>query len=208
MSLILDKNGINSIGGKASSEIDIPDLNTSPIVYFGCISKNELHFPQINFDLHLVCPIFIDLQSPVFFDYSDTKKPKLLKDNVTSNFSQLFENIPSDAYIEYKQMNFRIDAAPTTKIKVGEHEFDMIPGEIGHTGTPNWIHNEEWPNCPVTGNKMDFLFQLGDINDCKTVKGQEVLDKEYFDQYLHFGHGYLYVFYEAKSKVIAYLNQV
>jgi hypothetical protein len=207
-SLILDEKGINSIGGKASSEIDIPELKTSPIVYFGCISKNETHFPKIDFDLHLVCPIFIDLQSPVFFDYSNPKKPKLIRDNVTSNFNQLFEDIPSDAYIEYKRLNFKIENAPTVKIKTGVHEFDMVPGEIGHTILPNWIHDEEWLICPITGNKMEFLFQLEDIDDSETVKGQEILDKEYIDPYLHFGHGYLYVFYEPESKVIGYLNQL
>lgn len=50
--------------------------------------------------------------------------------------------------------------------------------------------------------------QLGDIDDCKTNIGQDILDKEYIDPYLHFGHGYLYIFYEPESRVIAYLNQV
>jgi hypothetical protein len=208
VSLILDDKGINSIGGKASSTINIPELATSPIVYFGCISKNESHFPKIDFDLNLVCPIFIDLQSPVFFDYSDPNNPKLIRENVASNFSQLFEDIPSDTYIEYKRLNFKIEYAPTVTVKTGVHEFDMVPDEIGHTETPNWIHDEEWLICPITGNKMEFLFQLGDIDDSKTVKGQEILDKEYFDPYLHFGHGYLYVFFEPQSKVIGYINQV
>jgi len=207
-SLILNEKGINSIGGKASSELEIPILDTSPIVYIGYVSKKEAYFPQIDFDLHLVCPIFLDLQSPVFFDYSDPKKPKLIMDNVPSNFNQLFEDIPYDVYIEYKQFNFKIDNVPSQKIKVGIHEFDMVPGEIGHTGIPNWIHDEEWLKCPITGNKMDFLFQIGDIEDCETVKGQKILDKESFDPYLHFGHGYLYVFYEPTSKVIGYLNQL
>ncbi len=207
-SMILVENGINSIGGKANSEINIPELETSPIVYFGCVSKNESHFPKIDFDLHLLCPIFIDLQSPVFFDYSNPKQPKLIRDNVDSNFHQLFEDIPSDAYIEYKKLNFKFENPPSRKIQVGVHEFDMMPEEIGHTGIPNWIHDENWLNCPISGNKMEFLFQIGDINDSETVIGQEILDKESFDPYLHFGHGYLYVFYEPESKVVGYINQL
>ena len=208
VSLILNENGINSIGGKPNSEIEIPELETSPIIYFGFISKNESYLSSIDFDLHLICPIFIDLQSPVFFDYSDPKKPKLIRDNVPSNFNQLFEDISYDAQIEYKQMNFSFDNVSPVKIKVGNQEIEMVPGEFGHTGKPNWMHNEEWLNCPITGNKMEFLFQIGDVDDCETVKGKEILDKESFDQYLHFGHGYLYVFYEPKSKVIGYLNQL
>ena len=55
---------------------------------------------------------------------------------------------------------------------------------------------------------MEFLFQLGDVDDSKTVHGQDILDKEHFDPYLSFGHGYLYVFYQPESKVIGYLNQL
>lgn len=208
VSLILNENGINSIGGKASSEIEIPELETSPIVYFGCISKNETHLPLIDFDLHLICPIFIDLKSPVFFDYSNSNKPKLIRDNVSSDFEQLFEDIPNTAYIEYQKLNFVFDNVSPTKIKIGVHNIDFVQGEIGHVGIPNWIHDEEWLYCPITGNKMEFLFQLGDIDDCKTIKGQEILNKEYIDPYLHFGHGYLYVFYEPESKVVGYLNQL
>jgi len=208
VTLILNPNGINSFGGKASSEIEIPELETSPMVYFGSISKNENHIKLIDFDLHLICPIFIDLQTPVFFDYSNSTKPQLIRNNVPSNFSQLFDDIPHTAYIEYKKVNFSFDRLSPTKIKVGAQSFDMIPGEIGHSGTPNWIHNENWPDCPITGNKMKFLFQLGDIEECETTAGQDILDKESIDSYLNFGHGYLYVFYEPESKVVAYLNQL
>ena len=208
ISLVLDPNGINSIGGKASSELEIPKLETSPIVYFGCISKNENYLPIINFDLHLVCPIFIDLQQPVFFDYTNPTKPLLIRDNVPSNFAQYFENIPHDAYIEFKKQNFSFANVSPTKMKIGVHNIDVIPGKIGTSGTPNWIHDEACPISPITGNKMEFLFQLGDIDECETIEGQDILGKEYIDPYLHFGHGYLYVFYEPDSKVIAYLNQL
>ena len=66
--LILDSNGINKIGGKVSPEIELPELDTSPIIYFGFISQNETALELIDFDFHLISPIFIDLQIPVFFD--------------------------------------------------------------------------------------------------------------------------------------------
>ncbi|GAB1856113.1 hypothetical protein MHTCC0001_09480 [Flavobacteriaceae bacterium MHTCC 0001] len=200
--LVLNPKGINTIGGKLNSEIELPELETSPMVYFGFISKNETALELIDFDLHLICPIFIDLQTSVFFDYSDSKKPRLIRNNVTSNLSQLFEDIPHSTYIEYKELNFSFNKSKKPKLD------KVYDGEIGHSGVPNWIHDEDWPNCPITGNKMKFLFQLGDIDDCETIVGQEILDKEYIDPYLHFGHGYLYVFYEPESKVIAYLNQL
>lgn len=206
--LILNPNGINSIGGKASAEIEIPKLETSPMVYFGCVSKNETHLPLIDFDLHLICPIFLDLQAPIFLDYSEPIKPKLIRDKVPSNFAQLFEDIPYDAYIEYKKQNFSFTNASPSKMQIGVHELEVIPGEIGQSGIPIWIQEEEWPNCPISGEKMEFLFQLGDIDDCQTLEGQDILDKEYIAPYLHFGHGYLYVFYEPNSRVVGYLNQI
>jgi len=207
-SLILDEDGINYIGGKANSEITMPELESSPMIYFGCISKNETNLELINFDLHLICPLFIDLQEPVFLDYSDSKKPKLIRDNVSSNFNQMFEDIPNSAYIEYKKLNFSFNNSSSTKVKIGIYEIDYTPQEIGISGKPNWIHDENWPNCPINGNKMKFLFQLGDIDDSKIKSGKNILNKENIDPYLHFGHGYLYIFYEPKSKVVAYLNQL
>ena len=53
-----------------------------------------------------------------------------------------------------------------------------------------------------------FLIQIKDIDLCKTKFGQDILDKEYIDDYLHFGHGDLYVFFEPKSRVIGYINQI
>nr|WP_321222766.1 hypothetical protein [uncultured Psychroserpens sp.] len=206
--LILNPKGKNSIGGKAPAELIIPKLETSPIVYLGMISKHESALKLIDFNFHLVCPIFIDLQQPVFFDYTNALSPKLIRENIDSNFNILFDDIPANAYIEYKKLNFYFDNPKPTKIKIGVHELEVVSGEIGHTGQPNWIQNDAWPLCPITGNKMEFLFQLGDIDDCKTKFGQEILDKESIDPYLSFGHGYLYVFYEPSSKIVAYINQI
>lgn len=207
-SLVLDEDGINYIGGKPNSNIILPELETSPMVYFGYISKNETKLELIDFDLHLICPLFIDLQTPVFFDYSNSNEPKLVRNNVSSNFSQLFENIPNTAYIEYKKLNFSFKNSSTTKVKIGVYEIDYTPQEIGTSGQPNWIHEEKWPNCPITGSKMKFLFQLGDIDASKVKSGKNILNKEDINPYLHFGHGYLYVFYEPRSKIVAYLNQL
>ncbi|WP_405377390.1 hypothetical protein [Nonlabens sp. Asnod3-A02] len=206
VTLILNPKGKNCIGGKANSEFEIPKLETSAIVYFGCISKKEQHLEQIDFDLHLICPFFIDLREPVFFDYSNSKKPELIRENVPTDFQPLYDEIPNTAYVEYKKLNFIFDNPLPTKVKIGVHNIDMIPGEIGHCGKPNWIRDENWPICPITGNKMKFLFQLAEIDDCETLVGQEIIDED-FDPYLNFCHGYLYIFYEPESKVIAYLNQ-
>lgn len=200
--MILDAQGPHQIGGKPEGDFELPKLESSPMVYLGLIKKGDAALADIDFDLHLVCPIFIDLQNAVFFDYTNPTKPLLIREHVASNFEALFEDIPPTAYIEYQALNFRFDRAKTPNPTV------VYPGEIGHTATPNWIHEETWPLCPISGKKMSFLFQLGDIDDSKTLAGQEYLDKEYIEPYLHFGHGYLYVFFEPESKVLAYVNQL
>ena len=208
VSIILNSKGKHFIGGKADSKVKIPKLETSPVIYFGYISKSEKHLPILDFDLHLICPLFLDLQDPIFFDYTNPLKPIIIRENVSSNFDILFDNIPSSAYIEYEKMNFCFDNPMPTKMKIGVHEFEMVPGEIGHCEPANWIQDENVPTCPINGKPMKFLFQLGGVDECKTVKGQEILDKEYLDSYLNFGDGFLYIFYEPESKVIAYLNQI
>ncbi|MEM8890986.1 MAG: hypothetical protein AAGD28_23620, partial [Bacteroidota bacterium] len=150
----------------------------------------------------LTCPIFIDLQKAIFFDYSDPYHPRLIREQVSTDFEQLFQDIPPDAYIEFKALSFTFDSSKAPYLNAA------YPGEIGHTTTPNWIQEEAWPSCPINGKKMKFLFQLGDIDDSTCLAGQEYLAKEYIQPYLHFGHGYLYLFYEPESKVLAYINQV
>lgn len=200
--LILDPNGPHQIGGKPAEDFHWPSLESSPMVYLGCLKKADAVLKELDFDLHMVCPIFIDLQHAVFFDYTNPVHPLLIRENVASNFEQLFDDIPPAGYIEYQSMNFRLD---TSKAPAQDA---VYPGEIGHTGLPNWIQDEAWPLCPLSGRKMKFLFQLGDIDESKCVAGQEYLAKEYIQPYLHFGHGYLYLFYEPESKVLAYINQV
>ena len=54
--LVLDRKGISTIGGKAKTELDIPKLETSPLVYFGCVSKKENLLNVIDFDLSIFLP--------------------------------------------------------------------------------------------------------------------------------------------------------
>lgn len=206
--MVLHPEGIHTIGGKADADIEMPVLETSPLVYFGCISKEEKHLPNLDFDLHLICPLFIDFRSPVFIDYSHPQKPKIIRENVPTNFYPLFDNIPNTAYIEYKELTFSFDIQVPAQVQVGVHQVDTIAGEIGSFEEPYDIEEESWPTCPVTGNRMTFLVQFGDIEECETVVGQDILDLESFDPYLHFGgHWYLYIFYDPVSKVVAYLNR-
>lgn len=197
--LTLDPNGKHTIGGKPSDIFTMPTLDISPILYLGCISKNEPELRLIDFNLHLISPIFLDLRSPIFFDYNNANAPKLITENVETSFIQYFDDIPGSAHIEYEELRFRFDHS--------KHIDDVFLEKIGHTQTPHWIREEAVPNCPITGNPMKFLFQFSEVDDCHTVAGQDVLDKEYMNDYLNFSHGYFYVFYEPTSKIVAYLNQ-
>jgi hypothetical protein len=205
-SLVIDPNAINTIGGKVNKEVEIPDFEYSPVVYLGCISKNEKELELLDFDFHIVCPIFLDLSNPIFFDYSDYKKPIIITENVETNFYQYFEDIPKTSIIEYKEINFSFNYSKTVKTKIGVHDIEYVPGEIGQFLKPNWVRDEQWPNCPKNGKKMKFLFQLTFVEESVVLKGQEILDKESIEPYLNFG-GDFYVFYEPESKTVAYLIQ-
>lgn len=198
--LILDPKGVHSIGGRPAESLHIPSLESSPVVYFGCIKKGEPALKVLDFDLNLLCPIFLNLYEPVFLDYSDPEKPILIRNNVQTDFSQYFTDIPNTTKIEYRALKFNFDQSKDPNW--------IYENGFGSTGEPNWIQDNAWPKCPRSGKKMTFLFQLSDIDGCATILGQEILDKEYIDPYLHFGHGYLYVFLEPKSRIVAYVNQI
>ena len=85
-SLILDNKGNHTIGVKAPSSLEIPSLDTSPVVYFGKISKQESYLPSLDFDLHLVCPTFLNFTEPISLDYSNPDKPIFIhKDQIENN---------------------------------------------------------------------------------------------------------------------------
>jgi hypothetical protein len=203
--LVIDSHGINTIGGKPSPEFEIPEFKFGPLVYLGSISKDEKELEILNFDFQMICPIFMDLSEPIYFDYENSKKPIIIE-SVETNFYQYFEEISPNTYVEYKKLNFSLKKLIPIKTKIGVHQIDMIPDEIGIYEKPLWIHDEKWPICPINGKKMKFLFQFGDIDESVNIKGQETLDKEYIEPYLNF-RGNLYVFYEPESKIIAYLIQ-
>jgi hypothetical protein len=204
--LVVNKQGIHRIGGKPMKDISIPEFEHSPVIYLGLISNHENEMSLLDFDFHMMCPIFIDLSEPIFFDYSDSKNPKIIYENVETNFYPYFEDIPNSAYIEYQETNFSFERLNPTKTKIGVHNVDYIPGEIGTFGKPIWLRDEKWPICPTNGKEMTFLFQLGDVDESKTLKGQKILEKEFIKLYLNFG-GDLYVFYEPESKTVAYMIQ-
>lgn len=201
LNLVIDPNGMHNIGGKPPTNFIAPKLEQSPLVYIGCISKKESYLKDLEFDLHLCCPMFIDLRTPLFMNYSEPLAPQVIYENVATDFFPLFDDIKPTDYIEYSELHFNFDQSK-------DHSIDeFFIGKIGHSGTPQWIREEDWPSCPISGNKMKFLCQFSDIDDCEVVHGEEVLEKEDFLSYLNFAHGYLYLFYDADSKVVAYLNQ-
>lgn len=203
--LVVDSKGINTVGGKITSEIKIPEFEFGPLVYLGCISKEESEIEILDFDFHMICPIFMDLSEPIYFDYTNSKSP-IIVESVETNFYQYFEDIPFDTYIEYEKLNFSFKKLIPTKTKIGVHNIEIIPDEIGIYEKPLWIHDQKWPICPINGKKMKFLFQFGDIDKSTNVKGQEILNKEHIEPYLNFG-GNLYIFFEPESKIIAYMIQ-
>ncbi|MDW3646061.1 MAG: hypothetical protein R8P61_03285 [Bacteroidia bacterium] len=71
--LVLDANGLHRLGGKAPKEFTMPELESSPMIYLGFISKHDPGLELVDFDLHLVFPYsltgkilcFSTIQAPI-----------------------------------------------------------------------------------------------------------------------------------------------
>ena len=60
--------------------------------------------------------------------YSNPLEPKLIRENVTSDFEQYFQDIPANSYIEYKEQRFTFDKSKNPSC--------FYENEFGSTGSP------------------------------------------------------------------------
>src|SRR5687768_14982646 len=138
--LTFDPAGKHSAGGTPPEDFKIPTLSESPVVYCGQISKQEQHYEWLTFDLYIVCPIFLALHHPIYFDYTNPLAPEVIRGkNVDTDFKNPFPDIPGSSYIEFAKTNFRIDFG---------NDPNYFQGEFGVALLPDWIQQEVIPICP------------------------------------------------------------
>ncbi|HUH74441.1 MAG TPA: hypothetical protein VLZ75_08525 [Chitinophagales bacterium] len=197
--LIESNIGINYLGGETPSDFKIPE-NKCPgsFQYLGMLSNKDQAFDWLPFDLHLICPIYLDIDK-VWIDYNDPLNPIILNKEEIDNTGSAYDELKNDSFVIFEQKNFNT-------IKVAERSLGF-----GVTGVPNWIQYPDIPMCPISKKTMKFLCQLGDYVDVKVSKTnvhpEDDWYKQYFEEMNFWSDGDLFVFFEPETKIACYFIQ-
>ncbi len=197
------KKSLNSeshLGGKKPDHVILPYLNDKIYFqYFGNLNKDEFPNKLLNFDLHLIAPIY-DSFDKIYLDYSNEISPKVLNPE-SLNISRTFEVTNSNSEIIY------------TKSPIKFEKGGSIRYSIGNIGVPSWIQNAEYPICPKNGDKMKFLIAFDlceskeEINLQYTSFKRDEDSERYFKNLDFWGCGSIYIFINPKTKVVCYFLQ-
>jgi len=193
--LLDSETGLNYLGGEIPSDFKIPE-NKCPgsFQYLGKLSHKDSAFDWLPFDLHLICPIYLDIEK-VWVDYTDPLNPQILNKEEIENTGTAYNDLKSDSFIQFEQLKFK-----TTKV-----------ADYGFTGVPKWMQYPEIPVCPKSQKTMKFLCQISDYIEIKVAKTnvQTEVDsyKGYFEKMNFWGDGDLFVFFEPKTKIACYFIQ-
>ncbi|CAL2103481.1 conserved protein of unknown function [Tenacibaculum sp. 190130A14a] len=198
--LITNSKSINHFGGNCPEQLIMPTLKGTTVSYLGMISKEEKLFEWLDFDLHLVCPTFLDFTEPISIDYSNPNKPVFInKDKIENNEfcnKEAMKSIKPFAYYSKQSFSF----SNTNKRNVIKKSIE------GYCGIPDWDHEPFLPYCPKTGKKMEFVLNTVWIN-AKLISEVPESINQGGDTDLFFSDGNLHIFFQPESKVLTYFAQ-
>lgn len=197
LQLVEDENGIHQLGGEIPNDFQLPENNcVVPFQYLGFIDNRDKNFSWLPFKVHLICPIYLNIDN-IFLDYSNPNNPKIInRDEVEKADTSYDDDLNQTSEIVFNEMKFSF---------VEEEEFSGT----GHSGLPNWIQYPDIPMCPKSGKRMKFLCQLnGGVTAKRTnVEPKDEWYRHYYEELNFWGDGDLFVFFEPSSKVACYFIQ-
>ncbi|KFC21884.1 hypothetical protein [Epilithonimonas lactis] len=198
------ENGLHKLGGKFPSNFIIPKNDfLSGFQYVGFINKGDNYFDWIPFDIHLICPIYLDIEN-VFLDYSNPFAPIIIEPKNTSEITSAFDDLEKNSIVEFQETKLSIREFEGI---TDDNEFDIL----GVAGKANFLQHEDIPICPKSGKKMRFLCQFLTFNNIATeftnVECEDKYMQQYFEHMNFWCDGSLYVFIEPESKTLCYYIQ-
>jgi hypothetical protein len=192
-----DENGKHQIGGDTPTDFKMPFSKfMTEFQYLGFIDNSDEIFSWLPFKLHLICPIYLDIET-VFLDYTDHLSPILLSPEDSESVTSAYDDLDRNSMIVYES------------VKVKLEQVDIIDDFncIGTAGKPAWLQHSNIPTCPKSGRQMKFLCTLMSFGDIKTKSTNIVSTYPDFNQMTFWGDGNLYVFIEPKEKTVCYFIQ-
>ena len=149
---ILDKNGINYLGGKPPVNFSVPMPSSGfPVQYLGLLNRKDSSF-NLAQDLHLVAPLLFDWTDSLWLDYKNPLSPIIINDDAIPIEARI-DNLEGVGEFSFEKINFSTSPWPVPK----------MDEELGNNGVPTWVQYPEFQNSPTTGLPMDFVCQLWGI---------------------------------------------
>lgn len=190
--------GVHQIGGEFPADFIIPKNKfVVPFQYLGYINNTDKTFDWLPFKLHMICPIFLNLEF-LFLDYSDPLSPTIINQEQVEKADTAYEDdLNTETEIIFNELRFN------TK-DIGNYGFG-----IGLTGIPKWIQHHDIPRCPKTNKTMKFVCQLqGGVTAKRTnVTPKDEYYRQYYEELNFWGDGDLFLFFEPTSRVACYFIQ-
>lgn len=198
--LMTEQFGRNHFGGEIPQDLTMPSLEGSTVSYLGKIAKDQEVFDWLDFDLHLVCPTFLDFSMPISIDYSNPQRPIFVdKESVEQNDLCDKEAMKSiEPFALYSKQYFSFKA--TNQVHFIEESTE------GYFGIPDWDHEPYLPLCPKTGNKMKFLLNLIGSKSILLSNVPKAIN-QCSETQLYFCDGNLHLFFQPESRVLTYFAQ-
>jgi len=189
-----NQNGKHQLGGKLPSEMNFPENNCKvPFQYLGYINHLDENFDWLESTIHLMCPIYLNIDK-VFLDYSNSSKPILLNKNEVEICGTVYDGLNEKTIVEFES-----------------RKFDLIPSDEyswGQSGAPLFLQSTNIPKCPKSGKFMRFLCQMSGGTSVSNAKLKEDYLNKYVGDLNFWGDGNLYVFVEPNEKTICYFIQI
>jgi len=199
------ENGNHQLGGDFPKEFTIPqnDFKAS-FQYLGFIDNSAKIFKWLPFRLHLICPIFLNIEM-VFIDYENPNSPQIIYPSDSAAITTEYDDLKNDSTIQFGKV--AIALRPISKPITEENDDEII----GIAGKPVWEQNPVKPKCPKSGKEMKFVCQLFSSGKVKTsytnVQAKNDYYQNCFSDMNFWEDGYLFVFFEPSSKVACYFIQ-
>lgn len=209
--LIKNKNGAHYFGGDKPNDLELPMLKGTVVAYMGKISKEEKLFDWLDFDLHLVCPIFLDFSDSISIDYSNPLKPVFInKEEIEDNHlcdAQAMQLI--DPFAVYSKVNFSFvenNSFGNLPEKTIEEAIANPSNSVGSFGIPRWDYDPVLPYCPKTGLKMKFILNTYGISEAKLLSDVPRSINQGESKSMDMEDGNLHIFFQPESKVLTYFS--